>query len=139
MWENTKERDACYWQIHVSADMDKRVQDYLNSPEGQKHRSRSNLVQSAVEKRLTTAAPVLKTKAAGDPLRLAADLASRKAEERAKTRRHVRWCIVLDRAVDKQLKSFLRSYGARHGARCRFVDDAVRDLIGHNHTTLVGL
>lgn len=130
MWKNMKTRDLCYWQLHVSSETDRTIKNYLNTPQGQQFNSRSNLVQRAIEDKLDREVPRLRKGVAHDPLRLSHDLPYRKAEERAQTRRHVRWCVVLDRAVDRKVRSFLKTYGARHGARCRFVDDALRDLMG---------
>lgn len=130
MWENIKQRDLAFWQLHVSSDMDRSISAYLKSPGGSRFRSRSNLVQEAVRRKLERDAPILADNLGHDPLRLSHDLANRRAEERSIARRHVRWCVVLDRAIDRKLRAFLTKYGARHGAHCRFVDDALRELIG---------
>lgn len=129
MWENVKERNLAFWQLHVSKDMDRSVTSFLKSPSGRQYRSRSNLIQCAVEEKLAKDASLLKQSVEHDPLRLSQDLPARKAEERTRAKRHVRWCIVLDRHVDRQLRSFLAKYGARHGAQCRYVDDALTELI----------
>jgi hypothetical protein len=51
----------------------------------------------------------------------------------------VRWCLVLDPAVDHKVRTFFKSYGARHGAYSRFVDDALRGFMHHARADLVGL
>lgn len=136
MWKNLKTRDLCFWQLHVSAETDQTIKTYLKTTDGQQFNSRSNLVQRAVEKKLEHEMPRLRNGVSHDPLRLSHDLPNRKAEERAKARRHIRWCVVLDRAVDRKVRSFLKTYGARHGARCRFVDDALRELMTTNEAAM---
>lgn len=137
MWENVKERSLAFWQLHVSKDLDHSVTKFLKSPPGRQYRSRSNLIQCAVEEKLGRDASLLKQGVQNDPLRLSQDLPARKAEERTRTKRHVRWCVVLDRHVDRQLRSFLAKYGARHGAQCRYVDDAVTELISQPDSALM--
>jgi hypothetical protein len=128
MWNDLKTRHCAFYQVHVTSERHKAVSDFLKLNKA-KHPSRSAMLQTALLEKLERDKPLLNRNPAIDPLRLAGSLVERRAEEKRRARRVVRWCLVLDVQVDEKVRAFLKAYGARHGALCRYVDDALAELI----------
>jgi hypothetical protein len=128
MWSNLKTRQCAFYQVYVTTNRDSDVKAFLKANKNE-YSSRSNMVQAAVLQKLGRDKPLLSRNPAIDPLRLAQCLSERRVDEKRIARRVVRWCLVLDVAVDIQVRAFLREYGARHGALCRYIDDAILELI----------
>lgn len=128
MWNNLKSRKSAFYQVYVTCDRNKDVGIFLKANKA-KYGSRSRMVQQALLQKLERDRPLLSRNRAIDPLHLAQGLADRRVSEKRIARRSVRWCLMLDNAVDIQVRDFLNQYGARHGALCRYIDDAVIELI----------
>lgn len=128
MYNDLKLRNRAFYQINVSLAISRDVDLFL-ARHKEKYTSRSNMVQQAVEQKLQREQPLLPRNPATDPLCLAHLLPDRKSAEKREARRTMRWCIVIDADVDAITRDFLNAYGARHGALCRFVEDAIYELM----------
>lgn len=128
MFNDLKLRDRAFYQLHVTHAINLQVDLFL-ARNRDTYTSRSNMVQQALLQKLARDRPLLARNPATDPLSLGRLLPVRKAAEKAEARRVRRWCVVIDADVDAVTRDFLNAYGARHGALCRFVEDAIQELM----------
>lgn len=129
MWKEVNTRQTVTWSLVIGPALDEAMRAYLERKGGRRC-SRSQFVQKAVLQKLERDERLL---AGGmnfdDWMGLSDRLAERRMVEKRRERRSLRWCVVLDATVDGRVRAFLREYGARHGALCRFVEDAVREAM----------
>lgn len=129
MWKDVNTRQTITWSLVIGPALDEATRAYLERKGGRRS-SRSQFVQKAVLQKLERDESLLARGVSFDDwMGLSDRLAERRMVEKRRERKSIRWCVVLDATVDGRVRAFLREYGARHGALCRFVEDAVREAM----------
>lgn len=129
MWKDVNTRETVTWSLVIGPALDEAMRAYLERKGGRRC-SRSQFVQKAVLQKLERDERLLAGGVTFDDwMGLSDRLAERRMVEKRRERKSIRWCVVLDASVDGRVRAFLREYGARHGALCRFVEDAVREAM----------